>query len=174
MLKRCLIVILGIIVGGIGEPPVLAEQTAQELSKLALEECQKGRRAKIRDVRLGHFERAEAIAERAIEADENYAEAHFALFCSLGEQMRVDGDPTFSSIFGYNRMMDALNRTLELDPQHLDALSSKGTLLVKLPPILGGDADKGEKILQEVIRREPTAINARLVIAQNCADRVRT
>ncbi len=151
--------------------PVFAEQSAQELSELALEECQKGRIAKERDARLGHFERAEAIAERAIEADEEYAEAHFALFCSLGEQMRIDGPPSFSSIFGYNRLMDELNRTLELDPQHIDALSSKGSLLVKLPTILGGDSKKGEQLLREVIKREPQAINARLVIAESCADR---
>ena len=171
MLKYFLLIILGIMMIGSGERVAIAEQSAEELSALALEECQKGRRAQIRDVRLGHFERAEAIAERAIEADEKYADAHFALFCSLGEQMRVDGEPTIASIFGYNRMMDALNRTLELNPEHLDALSSKGTLLVRLPAILGGDSEKGEEILHEVIRREPMAINARLVIAKNYAER---
>ncbi len=156
---------------GFGEGQVFAKDTVESLSAKALEECQKGRLAKKRDVRLGHFERAEAIAERAIELNEKYAEAHFALFCSLGETMRIDGPPSFSSIFGYKRMMDELNRTLELDPDHIDALSSKGTLLVKLPGILGGDSEKGEELLREVIKREPKAINARLVIAENCAQR---
>ena len=172
MTRICLFILIALMLVSSGIPLALAEQSsAQELSVLALEECQKGRTAKVRDVRIGHFERAEAIAERAIKADENYAEAHFALFCSLGEQMRLDGPPSLSSIFGYNRMMDALNRTLELDPAHIDALSSKGTLLVKLPSILGGDSKKGEELLREVIKREPTAINARLVIAENCAGR---
>lgn len=171
MIRICLCILISIFLVGSGHSLVLAEQSAHELSTLALEECQKGRLATERDVRLGHFERGEAIAERAIEADEQSAEAHFALFCSLGEQMRIDGPPTFSSIFGYNKMMDELNRTLELDPEHIDALSSKGTLLVKLPGILGGDSEKGEKLLREVIKREPKAINARLVIAESCADR---
>ena len=171
MLRTYLILFIGVIIIGSHYPIAFAQQSAQELSKLALEECQKGRIADTRDVRMGHFERAEAIAERAIEADEQYAEAHFALFCSLGEQMRIDGPPSFSSIFGYNRLMDELNRTLELEPQHIDAMSSKGTLLVKLPSILGGDAKKGEEMLHEVIKLEPAAINARLVIAQNCESR---
>ncbi len=189
MIRICLFILVSVSLLGTSEALVLAEQStseepadqveqtiqeqqsAEELSALALEECQKGREAKMRDVRMGHFERAEAIAEQAIKADEKYAEAHFALFCSLGEQMRIDGEPSLSAIFGYNRMMDALNRTLELDPDHIDALSSKGTLLVKLPAMLGGDSEKGEELLREVIKREPTAINARLVIAENCAGR---
>ncbi len=171
MIRTCLILCIGVILIGSHNPIAFAEQSAQELSRLALEECQKGRIADTRDVRMGHFERAEAIAERAIEADEEYAEAHFALFCSLGEQMRIDGPPSFSSIFGYNRLMSELNRTLELDPQHIDAMSSKGTLLVKLPGMLGGDSEKGEEMLHEVIKLEPSAINARLVIAQNCESR---
>ena len=171
MIRICLFALITIVFFGSGHSLALAEQSAHELSELALEECQKGRMATERDARLGHFERGEAIGERAIKADEQSAEAHFALFCNLGEQMRIDGPPTFSSIFGYNKMMDELNRTLELDPEHIDALSSKGTLLVKLPSILGGDSEKGEELLREVIKREPKAINARLVIAESCADR---
>lgn len=171
MRRFYLITFIGVLWFGSFVASAMAEQTAQELSARALEECQKGRIAKDRDVRMGHFERAEAIAEQAIEADKNYAEAHFSLFCTLGEQMRIDGEPTMGAIFGYNRMMDELNRTLELDPKHIDALSSKGTLLVKLPGIMGGDAEKGVEILREVIKREPMAINARLVIAESIADR---
>jgi len=171
MTKFCLIIFMGVLWMGNFVPTAMAEPTAQELSALALEECQKGRIARERDVRMGHFERAEAMAEQAIKADDNYAEAHFSLFCTLGEQMRIDGEPTIGAIFGYNRMMDELNRTLELDPQHIDALSSKGTLLVKLPGVLGGDSEKGVDILREVIEREPAAINARLVIAENIAGR---
>ena len=64
-------------------------------------------------------------------------------------------------------MMKALNRTLELDPEHLDALSSKGTFLVRLPTILCGDKQAGERILRRVIRREPKAVNARLDVSKN-------
>ncbi|GJL63789.1 MAG: hypothetical protein NPIRA04_24430 [Nitrospirales bacterium] len=170
MRRFYLITYIGVLWFGIFVSSAIAEQTAQELSARALEECQRGRIATERDVRMKHFEQAEVIAEQAIQADDNHAEAHFSLFCTLGEQMRIDGEPTIGAIFGYNRMMDELNRTLELAPDHIDALSSKGTLLVKLPSIMGGDSAKGVEILREVIKREPMAINARLVIAESIAD----
>jgi cytochrome c-type biogenesis protein CcmH/NrfG len=65
--------------------------------------------------------------------------------------------------------MRALDRTLELDPTHLEALSSKGTFLVRLPKLLGGDVARGEEMLREVIRRDPEAINARLALAKSYA-----
>lgn len=170
MRRFYLITCIGVLWMGSSVSMAMAEQTAQELSAHALEECQKGRIAIDRDVRMKHFERAEVMAEQAIEADDHSAEAHFSLFCTLGEQMRIDGEPTIGAIFGYNRMMDELNRTLELEPDHIDALSSKGTLLVKLPSIMGGDSEKGVEMLREVIKREPMAINARLVIAENIAN----
>jgi cytochrome c-type biogenesis protein CcmH/NrfG len=62
--------------------------------------------------------------------------------------------------------MRELDRTLELNPEHLDALSAKGTLLVKLPNVFGGDVEKGERMLEQVIKREPRAVNARLALAR--------
>jgi cytochrome c-type biogenesis protein CcmH/NrfG len=73
-------------------------------------------------------------------------------------------------MLGFHRMMNELDRTLELAPDHLDALSAKGTLLVRLPPFLGGDKSQGEQILRQVIQREPASVNARLSLAKSyCA-----
>jgi tetratricopeptide (TPR) repeat protein len=135
------------------------------LSLEAQKECDLGRAAKGRAVRLAHFQQSQVLAERAVAADDQLADAHFALFCSLGEQMRLDGE-TFSSVFGFRRMMAALDRTLELNPEHLDALSSKATFLVRLPAFLGGDATKGERILRRVIQRDPKAVSARVTLAK--------
>jgi len=143
----------------------LAQESATELSVKAQKECDLGREAKERAVRLAHFERSQALAERAVAADDQLAVAHFALFCSLGEQMRIDGE-SLSSVFRFSRMMAALDRTLELNPDHLDALSSKGTFLVRLPAFLGGDAAKGERMLQRVIHRDPKAVSARVTLAK--------
>ena len=63
-------------------------------------------------------------------------------------------------------MMNELDRALALNPEYLEALSAKGALLVKLPGILGGDAEKGEDLLEHVIHRAPKAINARLALAK--------
>ncbi len=143
----------------------LAQDSATALSVEALRECDLGRAAKGRPERLAHFQRSQTLAERAVAADDKLADAHFALFCSLGEQMRIDGE-SFSAVFGLRRMMAALDRTLELNPGHLDALSSKATFLVRLPAFLGGDAVRGERMLREVIRRDPRAVNARLTLAK--------
>jgi tetratricopeptide (TPR) repeat protein len=143
----------------------LAQDSATELSAEAQKECDLGRVAKGRAVRLAHFQKGQALAERAMASDDRLADAHFALFCSLGEQMRIDGE-TFSSVLGFGRMMAALDRTLELNPEHLDALSSKGTFLVRLPAFLGGDAAKGKRMLRQVIQRDPKAVSARVTLAR--------
>ena len=143
----------------------LAQESATELSVKAQKECDLGREAKERAVRLAHFERSQALAERAVALEDQLAEAHFALFCSLGEQMRIDGE-SLSSVFGFRRMMAELDRTLELNPDHLGALSSKGAFLVKLPAFLGGDAAKGERMLRQVIQRDPKAVGARVTLAK--------
>ena len=143
----------------------LAQDSATELSVEALKACDLGRVAKARAVRLAHFQQSQTLAERAVALDDQLADAHFALFCGLGEQLRIDGT-RFSSVFGFRRMMAALDRTLELNPEHLDALSSKGTVLVRLPAVLGGDATKGEQMLRQVIQRDPKAVSARVTLAK--------
>ena len=144
---------------------VVAADSVKDLTKQARSECSQGRMAKERDVRLAHFQKGQALAERAVSLDEQSDDAHFALFCNLGEQLRIDGE-SVTSVFEFRRMMNELDRTLELNPGHLDALSAKGTLLVKLPSMLGGDAERGERLLQQVIKKEPKAVNARLALAK--------
>ena len=141
----------------------------QRLTADAMHECALGRQAQTRADRIQHFASGQAFGEQAVEADDSSADAHFALFCNLGEQLRVDGE-SFSSFFGFRRMMNELNRTLELAPDHLDALSAKGTVLVRVPGFMGGDKEKGELLLRQMIAREPATVNARLSLAKSyCA-----
>ncbi len=143
----------------------LAQDSVEDLSKQALHECRQGREALERQARLVHFQKGQVLAEQAVLLNEQYADAHFSLFCNLGEQLRTDGD-SITSVIGFRRMMSELERTLELSPGHLDALSAKGTLLVKLPRVLGGDLERGEQLLQRVLQRAPKAVNARLALAR--------
>jgi len=145
--------------------PALAQDAHSSLAKQALEACTKGRLATEREKRLAHFQQGQSLGERAVAADEGSADAHFALFCNLGELLRVDGE-SLTSLFGLRRMMKELDRALELNPEYLEAISAKGTLLVKLPGILGGDVEKGEALLRQVISRAPKAVNARLALAK--------
>lgn len=145
-------------------------ESARELAAQALRQCEAGRALKDRDGRKARFEAGQAIAERAVALDDNSAEAHFSLFCNMGELMRIDGE-SLRSVFALRRMMAELDRTLELDPGHVDAMASKGTLLIRLPRLLGGDAQKGEAMLRDVIRLDPTAFNSRLTLARTCNGR---
>src|SRR5215203_2833951 len=101
-----------------------AVESATELATTAMRECEQGQVATTRDQRVAHFERGQALAERAVALDEKLPTAHFAVFCNLGEMLRVDGEKV-TSLLGFRKMMQALDRTLELNPNHLDALSSK-------------------------------------------------
>ncbi|MBS0169217.1 MAG: hypothetical protein JSR62_02585 [Nitrospira sp.] len=160
----CLIVSLWLVA-----EQALAGLPVQQLTANAMHECTQGRLASTRADRIHHFASGQAFGEQAVETDESSADAHFALFCNLGEQLRVDGE-SLSSLFGFRRMMKELNRTLELAPDHLDALSAKGTVLTRVPGFLGGDKEKGESLLRHVISREPAAVNARLSLAKSyCA-----
>lgn len=166
--------VLGALLGLCSAVPIWANQeepkSAKILTQESMELCQLGRRAKDPDVRVRYFEKGRELAEKAVELDGQSADAHFALFCSIGERMRSNGEVVFS-VFEYGRMMDALDQTLKLNPTHLDARSSKGTILIEIPGFLGGDDEKGEAMLREVIKEDPTAINARMVVARACADR---
>ncbi len=85
--------------------------------------------------------------------------------------MRIDGELSITSVMGFRRITKELDRTLELAPEHLDALSAKGTFLLRLPSLLGGDKEKGEKLLRHVLLKSPQSVNARLSLAKSyCAD----
>lgn len=150
-----------------------AQPATQDLIAGALQACHDGRIATDRATRAALYEKGQSLGEQAVAIDEKSADAHFALFCNLGELMRIDGEMSLSSVLGFRRMMKELNRSLELKPDHLDALSARGTLLVRLPAMLGGDPDKGEQLLRHVIQQEPEAVNARISLAKSYCKRGR-
>lgn len=142
-----------------------AQPSGDRLAEQALEECNLGRLTRDRATRLAHFQQGRILGERAVAAEEGSADAHFALFCNLGELLRINGE-SFTSLLGLRRMMTELDRALEINPAHISALSAKGALLVRLPVLLGGDSEKGERLLQQVITQAPKAVNARLALAK--------
>jgi tetratricopeptide (TPR) repeat protein len=143
---------------------------AADLARQSLAECEQGRKLTARSEREAHFQRGQKLAEQAVAADDNNANAHFSLFCNMGELMRIDGE-TISSVFQLRRLMGELDRTLAIDPHHVDAMSSKGQLLVRLPRLLGGNVQEGEAMLREVIAQDPNAFSSRLALAKTCEAR---
>ena len=170
-MKATFLVLLGCVILAI--PTTLLAQQSPQLLLIqgAMKECNTGRVTQDRTSRISHFEKGQSLGEQAVALDDGSADAHFALFCNLGELMRVDGEVNITSIMGFRRMTKELDRTLELDPDHLDALSAKGTFLLRLPSMLGGDRERGEKLLQYVLLKAPQSVNARLSLAKTyCAD----
>ena len=169
-MKNIFLILLGCWVLAIPST-LLAQQSPQLLIQGAMSECNTGRVTQDRASRVGHFEKGQALGEQAVALDDRSADAHFALFCNLGELMRVDGEVNITSVMGFRRITKELDRTLELAPDHLDALSAKGTFLLRLPSLLGGDREKGEKLLRYVLLKAPQSVNARLSLAKTyCAD----
>lgn len=163
-------VALSIVTLMMGSSMAWAGTSAVELSQRSMEQCQKGRIATDREARAHHFKLGKQLAEEALQLDQQYPNGHFSFFCNLGEQMRLDGE-VMSAVLEYNRLMEALNTAIALNPDYLDAISAKGMLLVRLPWILGGDPEQGEVLLKRVVKEDPTAINARIGLARLCVER---
>jgi hypothetical protein len=147
-----------------------ASQSASDLAKQALQECEDGQNAETRAARKEHFERGETLANQAIALDDRSAQAHFGVVCNLGELLRLDGEK-ITSVFSLRRLINEVDRTLQLDPNHIDAMATKGTLLVRLPRMLGGDPVEGERLLREVVQRDDHAVTSRIALAQACGAR---
>ena len=68
--------------------------------------------------------------------------------------------------FNLIKINKQLDRTLDLDPNHADALAAKGGLYRQLPRLLGGSLSKAEKCLIQAIAYDPNAIDARIELAE--------
>jgi tetratricopeptide (TPR) repeat protein len=167
MRQQLLAALMAALCLGAGPAPALAADSAASLAKQALTDCEAGRQSGDRAERERLFNEGRELAKRAVALDDKSADAHFSLFCNQGEAMRLDGE-SLKDIVGLRALIRELDRTLEIQPDHAGALSAKGTFLVRLPRLLGGDVDRGEAMLQRVITLDPTAVNARISLARVC------
>jgi tetratricopeptide (TPR) repeat protein len=149
--------------------PARATEAGPGLAQQALTECKQGRATKERAAREKHFTAGLGLAQRALELNEGNADAHFARFCNKGELARIDGE-SVAALVALSGLMADLDRTLELVPDHAEALASKGIMLIRLPRLFAGDATKGEAMLRRVLVLDPNAVSSRLVLAE-CCDR---
>jgi len=164
MVPRSLSVVAAVAVLALPTVP-RASQNAADVAKQALDECEAGQNAGTREARKEHFEHGEALATQAVALDEHNANAHFGIVCNLGELLRIDGEK-ITSVLELRRLLGEVDRTLQLDPNHVDAMATKGNLLVRLPRILGGNAAEGERLLREVVQRDDSAVTSRIALAK--------
>ena len=155
-----------------GAPAPGAEPSAASLAQQSLAECETGRQTTDRAERERRFATGLELARRAVAMDDKLADAHFAVFCNQGESMRLDGE-SIKDVIGLRALIRELDRTLELAPDHPGALSAKGTFLVRLPRLLGGNVERGEAMLHRVISLDPSAVTARIGLARVCEYRGR-
>jgi tetratricopeptide (TPR) repeat protein len=155
-----------------GSPALAGEPPAATLAQQALAECESGRQSTDRAEREHRFARGLELGQRAVALDDRSPDAHFSVFCNRGESMRLDGE-TIRDVVGLRSLIRELDRTLELAPNHAGALSAKGTFLVRLPRLLGGDVARGEAMLHRVISLDPSAVTARIGLARVCEYRGR-
>jgi tetratricopeptide (TPR) repeat protein len=161
------------------QTPALGQQVAyisknplsgQDLSTHALECLRRGEDAFTKENRLAAYREGLQYAERALAADDNNADAHFARFANHGRILLMEGvTPNPINLLKANH---DLERALELNPNHADALAAKGGMYRQLPRLLGGSQRKAEECLGRAIAIDPDhALGARLELAQLYRDR---
>jgi tetratricopeptide (TPR) repeat protein len=105
------------------------------------------------------------LARQAIVADDLNADAHFAMFANQGRVMLHEG-----VVVNPLTLMEAnreLNRTLELNPNHADALAAKGGMYRQLPWALGGSNEKASEYLARSVELDyDNACGARIELAE--------
>ena len=118
---------------------------------------------------MAKLDRALSLGERAVAANEQDAKGHFAIFCSLGRKAQLEG-ADLESLTNLGRIREELDRSLEIEPQFVDALVAKGRLLARLPWMLGGDADEGERLVRRALELDPSSPVAPLHLAHVLID----
>ncbi|MEO8605870.1 MAG: hypothetical protein ABI629_25090, partial [bacterium] len=114
------------------------------------------------------YEEGLALAEKAVGLDDDNPDAHFAVFGNKGRILLLDGTvPNPISLLSVNR---DLERTLQLNPKHSDALAAKGGLYRQLPWTLGGSLALAEECLSKAIDLDPNAVGARIELAATYRD----
>lgn len=115
------------------------------------------------------YERALADAERAVDLAPNDAEAHFELSRALGRTAQFRG--VLQSLNLAARTSDALDRALELDPDHAGAWHARGLWHVEVPWLAGGRGGLVEPAFERAIEIEPGVIGHRVAYAGVLIDR---
>jgi tetratricopeptide (TPR) repeat protein len=145
-----------------------SQREAQALAQRALVCLQRGEDAVDPDAKRKAYDEGLSLARRAVSLDDDNADAHFAIFGNEGRLMLLDGvTPNPISLLTVN---NELERTLEINPNHADALAAKGGLYRQLPWALGGSLNVAEECLTKAIASDPNAVSARIELAATYRD----
>ena len=141
---------------------------AKTLAQRALDALHRGNNAAGKETKLAAYREGLDLANQAIKADETNADAHFAAFANSGSIMGLQsGPPNPLRLLKLTRELD---RALELNPRHPDALAGKGRMYRQLPRLLGGNLEKAADYLSRAADLDPTDAGIRIDLAQTYRD----
>jgi hypothetical protein len=145
-----------------------AKRQAQALAQQALACLRRGEDATDKPQKLAAYQQGLDLASRAVALDDENSDAHFAIFGNKGRILLMEGvAPNPISLLQVNR---DLERALQLNPNHADALAAKGGLYRQLPWLLGGSLSIAENCLTKAITLDPDAVGARIELAETYRD----
>ncbi|HXJ35321.1 MAG TPA: hypothetical protein VMS22_14910 [Candidatus Eisenbacteria bacterium] len=151
-------------------PIARANDASTARAKDALKVCNEvDRMPADKQKKIDFLDKGVEMGEAAIAADDEDPRAHFALFCNLAKQCDMAG-LSWRILGRLRRMQAEIDRAYELAPRDPDILVSRGELLRRLPGPLGGDKEKGERLLFLAVEIKPDHVAARLYLARALAD----
>jgi hypothetical protein len=155
---------------GLLAPIARANDVSTAKAKDALRVCNEvDRMPADKQRKMDFLDKGVEMGEAAVAADDEDPRAHFALFCNLAKQCDMAG-LSWRILGRLRRMQAEIDRAYELSPRDPDILVSKGELLRRLPGPLGGDKEKGERLLILAVEIKPDHVPARLYLARALAD----
>ena len=110
------------------------------------------------------FDEGARLARRALDSEEDNAEAHYLYAANLGSSAQIEG--VMASALTVNTLKTHVRRALELNPRHAPALHMMGMMLEELPWFLGGDPDMAITYLIQATEVKPDYTRARLDLAK--------
>ncbi len=141
---------------------------ARELTAHALDCLHRGEDATTNDAKMSAYREGLQWAERAVQADDGSADAHYARFANKGRIMILEGAVNPLNLLAANRELD---RVLQLNPNHSDALAARGGMYRQLPWVLGGSLEKAANYLTRAVTLDPEhACGARIELAETYRD----
>jgi tetratricopeptide (TPR) repeat protein len=143
-------------------------EAAQDFAQRALDCLHQGEDTATKEAKLAAYRDGLQWAERAVAADDNNADAHYARFANQGRIMLLEGAAANPlNLLTVNRELD---RTLELNPNHADALAARGGMYRQLPWVLGGSLEKAADYLSRAVALDPDACGSRIELAETYRD----
>ncbi len=143
-------------------------EAVQDLTARALDCLHRGEDATAKESKLAAYREGLQWAEQAVAADDGSADAHYARFANQGRIMMLEGGINPLNLLTVNRELD---RVLELNPDHADALAARGGMYRQLPWVLGGSLEKAAHYLSRAVTLDPdNACGARIELAETYRD----